>query len=219
MAYRILIVEQDDRDAVRAENILAAAGYTLDIAHSFEESLSAVSLHGPDLVITSLRLGAYNGLHLVLRNRELHPDVGAIVVADPADYVQDIDSLNVPFLSKPLKREDLLKTVSGLLAGKEPRALTGQRRWPRKRTRIPATVLNADHDVIEVSYGGFRLLSRDVPMQVGSDIVVRFPTLGLSVAAVARWSKPSNGEALCGVEITDSEAMMGRWRRVVDSSH
>ena len=220
MAYRILIVEQDDRDAARIQGILDAAGYALNFVHSFEESLSAVSQQGPDLVITSLRLGAYNGLHLVLRNRELYPDMGAIVVGDPADYMQDIESLQVPFLAKPIKREDLLTTVSRVLAGREPRALTGQRRWPRKRTRIPAQVLNVDQDVIEVSYGGLLLRSRNVPIKVGSDFVVKFPTLGLSVSAVARWSKPANGEAsLCGMEITDSEPMMRRWRRVVDSSH
>jgi len=216
MAFRILIVDPDEGAALHAQGVLASAGYSLRLARTFEEGVPALTDQAPDLVITGLRLGPFNGLHLVLRSRLLNPNVATLVMGQAADHSSDVDSLQVPFLEKPFARESLLKTVSSLLANRVPRALSGNRQWPRKTARIPASVFDVEHQIIDLSYGGLRLEGA-LEAKMGSRMVVTLPTFGLTLQAVARWSTPSDDGAQCGAEILDCGAALTEWRTVVDS--
>jgi len=217
MAFRILIVDPDEGAALHAQGVLASAGYSLRLARTFEEGVPALTDQAPDLVITGLRLGPFNGLHLVLRSRLLNPNVATLVMGQAVDHSRDVDSLQVPFLEKPFGRESLLKTVSSLLADRVPRALSGSRQWPRKTTRIPASVCNTEHQIIDLSYGGLRLEGTDLQAETGARIVVTLPTHGVTVQAVARWSMASGEGSWCGAEILDSGTALSAWRSVVDS--
>src|SRR5262245_61178099 len=83
----ILIAETDgfQRDAV--SRLLESAGFRVTAASTFDEAQRELSTNPPDILITGLKLGAYNGLHLVVRNRIQHPETPAIVVSQVADSV------------------------------------------------------------------------------------------------------------------------------------
>ena len=96
----------------------------------------------------------------------------------------------------------------------------GQRRWPRKRTGLPATVSHTSARVVDLSYGGLQLELPGSPTTLQAPMNVGFPTLGLSIKAVLRWTKPveSQGSWLCGAEVAPGDSETGQtWKGVVDS--
>ena len=74
MAHRILLVEADRTPAMVAEEALAADGHRVAWVDSFKDTLRLANAQRPDLLVAALRLGAYNGLHLLLRLRASDPD-------------------------------------------------------------------------------------------------------------------------------------------------
>ena len=76
--HSVVVVDGNTRDRTSTVTLLEAAGYRVRSARSFDEAKTLLAAECPDLLITDLRLGQYNGLHLVLRTRsDLPRDGGA----------------------------------------------------------------------------------------------------------------------------------------------
>jgi len=116
-AATILIVEDDDDALTIMESILELAGYRVITARSFEAAQPAL-LAGPDLLITDIRLGAYNGLQLIMRGRAANPRLRAIVVTAYVDATlrRDAEALDAVHMEKPLDLGRLLDEVAQALA-------------------------------------------------------------------------------------------------------
>lgn len=67
-------------------------GFTFAVADDFHEAKRLLTAQPPDLLVTHLRLGEYNGLQLVLRGKMTRPAMAAIVVVDVADPVLERDA-------------------------------------------------------------------------------------------------------------------------------
>lgn len=123
MAPKVLIVEDDDatRNALKA--MLAHAGYDTTAAGTFEAGVRALVADAPDLLITDVRLGEYNGLQLVATARE---KISAIVLTGFADPVLERDALllGADYLMKPVSPPALLKLVEKKLASAEQDGLS-----------------------------------------------------------------------------------------------
>jgi len=63
----ILVVDEDADARTEIVDLLSHAGYQVTSVGSFREATKVLSTDPPDLLITELRLGAFNGLHLVIR--------------------------------------------------------------------------------------------------------------------------------------------------------
>jgi DNA-binding NtrC family response regulator len=85
MVASILVVHPDAVFRSDASATLRAAGYAVSEASTFEHAKSLLDDRTPDLLIAGVRLGAFNGLHLVVRGRSMNPRMSAIVVAEPSD--------------------------------------------------------------------------------------------------------------------------------------
>jgi len=216
MQGKLLIVEPESEQALAMRDALLADGHSVQVVHTFQSAVQALAGGGVAVMVTAVRLAAFNGLHLIIRSRALYPHVRCIVVGLPADRCSDIDRLGVPFLQKPVDGGTIASIVSQEI---DQAAAMPQRRWPRKHVRLPAVVANADLDIIDLSYGGLRLQAT-TPVRVGTELTVNVPSLGVSITAVARWSKPlhEDGVTWCGAEIIDaSSGTANDWRGVVDS--
>lgn len=222
MPYRILLVEPEPASRVATGKILAEADYWTVSVGTFGEATQLVSLDPPDLLVTAVRLGAFNGLHLVLRSRADFPNMPVVVIGGPNDLVfaSEVARYGGRFVVKPLDREAFLRLISELLAGRPPRESLDGRRELRKHAELAATVSHKSVRVIELSYGGLRLEFPEPPGMVDTPIDVDFPTLGFSIKVVPRWTKavPSQGPWWCGAELApaDSDAAQ-TWRWIVDS--
>jgi CheY-like chemotaxis protein len=222
MSFRILIVDPDPTTVAVTESALVEAGYRVAWVSTFEEATQQLALDYPDLLVTAVRLGAFNGMHLLFRFRAEHPDVPAIVIDALADLTPDMRRHPTRFVMPPIDRASFVALLSELLVGRTPRDPNSLRRWPRKRAELPATIHRSVARVVELSYGGLRLEMTAAPDDVLSPIEIELPSLGLSVKAVPRWLKPGEegGSWWCGAEIklTGSDAAK-QWHYLVDSLH
>jgi DNA-binding response OmpR family regulator len=82
---RILIVHGDRKVADTLAARLEAAGYRSVVETRFEDGKVHLIADPPDLLIASVHLGAYNGLHLIIRGRLDHPRMAAILTSDRPD--------------------------------------------------------------------------------------------------------------------------------------
>jgi len=71
----------------------------------------------PDLLITDVRLGVYNGLQLLMRGRMVNPRLQAIVITGYADQIvrREAVYLQAEHLEKPVDADRLLQVVSSAL--------------------------------------------------------------------------------------------------------
>jgi DNA-binding NtrC family response regulator len=113
----VLVVDANPTERSGTVLLLESAGYRVMSAAGFDEAKQFLAVEVPDLLITDLRLGSYNGLHLVLRSRRDHPGMAALVVSRYPDPVLEAEALrqNARFLLKPLPDEDLLDAITQLL--------------------------------------------------------------------------------------------------------
>jgi len=115
MAPKILIVEDDDATREALKQVLTHAGYETSAAGSFQDGVQALIATSPDLLITDVRLGEYNGLQLVATAQ---PPTTAIVLTGYADPVlqKDAKQLGADYLVKPISPPDLLRLVEKKVA-------------------------------------------------------------------------------------------------------
>jgi DNA-binding response OmpR family regulator len=113
----ILVVSTDVVDRLGILQVLDAAGYHVSGASTFDEAKRLLTEMSPDLVIADQRLGAYNGLHVLLRARSENPHVSAIVSTAVREGGLEADArrLNVECVVKPQDPAEWLAFVSRTL--------------------------------------------------------------------------------------------------------
>jgi len=114
---RVLIVEDDRTTLSGWVELLGDAGYHVTGVSSYEEALDELG-RLPDLLITDVRLGVYNGLQLIVRGRMMNHDLHAIVVTGYADQVvlREALHLHAEHLEKPVDIDRLVLLVEKALA-------------------------------------------------------------------------------------------------------
>lgn len=146
MPHRVLIVDTDSEALAGDRSILVDAGYVVTWTADFTEAKEQLRLAPPDLLMTDVRLGAYNGLHLVHRLHFDHPEMPAIVTDKAADPVlqEEARRADALYLIKPVDPTTLVDTIRALLARRPSRrGMQAARRWSRKSPQVRA----AGHDV------------------------------------------------------------------------
>jgi DNA-binding response OmpR family regulator len=203
--------------------VLSNEGYHVVTTTTFEDASAGLVLTKPDAIIADIRLGAYNGLHLIFRARGILADVVGIVTDATLDPVLEAEAAaaKVVYLVKPLEHDALLHVLDRRLRERVDPRPANARRWPRKRTEgaYSAVLARRPAKVIEISYGGLRL-ETDEPVEklVGSAQVVDVPRAGLAIHARSVWTRRlESGKSWAGVEIDDSDpVVIDAWRRFVD---
>jgi two-component system response regulator RegA len=105
-----LIVEPVESDRFASVTAMLAGGLQPIATESFEEARGLIGKQPPALLIADVRLGEYNGLHLVLIGKTLRPSMAAIVTASWPDPVlqADAESMGATFVVKPASADELL---------------------------------------------------------------------------------------------------------------
>lgn len=112
----ILIVEDDQSTLAGWVELLRGAGYYVRGVSSYEEGRQELAMM-PDLLITDVRLGVYNGLQLLMRGRMVNPRLQAIVITGYADQIvrREAVYLQAEHLEKPVDADRLLQVVESAL--------------------------------------------------------------------------------------------------------
>ncbi len=118
MSYRVLLVDCDRVASAATAQLLSAAGYLLEVVHSFEMAVQQLARSCPDLLVTPVRLGQFNGLHLVLRCRVEYPQLPIVVTAESSDagLAAEAAQYGVRFVHEGTEPQSFLRLVSELLA-------------------------------------------------------------------------------------------------------
>ena len=109
----ILVVDSHAAELGKTAAVLRGAGYDVVSALGFVEARRTLDRIEPAVLVTSVRLGPYNGLHLVVRSRVSRPSMAAILTHDIADPVLEREARGheAAFLLTPVHPEVLLDLV------------------------------------------------------------------------------------------------------------
>jgi DNA-binding NtrC family response regulator len=116
---RIVIVHEDSASARAWAARLAIAGHPVATAATFEEgkALMTAAPTPPALLIASVKLGAFNGLHLVIRGRLDFPQLAAILTSDVHDAALAAESARhgALYLAGPIDEDQLMTVIARAL--------------------------------------------------------------------------------------------------------
>jgi DNA-binding response OmpR family regulator len=117
---KVLIVDDTPSTLGALSELLTNAGYDVMRASSFEEGRRLAEEGNPDLLVIDVRLGPYNGLHLVVRERLAHPDRPVILTTGFPDAVLEAEArrYGAEFMEKPIRSAELIAAVKRLLPAK-----------------------------------------------------------------------------------------------------
>ena len=114
---RSILVVEDDLPLLDAlERAFREAGQGQVVAlGNFGDAKRALRAQHFDVLITDVRLGAFNGLQLAVLARDLHPGIHLIVFSGFDDPVlrHDAEALGALYLVKPISSRDLLALIDG----------------------------------------------------------------------------------------------------------
>ena len=118
MNRKILLVEDDEATRGLLSTLLERAGYDVVATDNVQEGRNLLEGGHPDLLITDIRLGAFNGLQLIAMSSRPIP---AIVTTGFPDAVLEAEARQsgAKFLLKPID-PDLLLTLLTELLGERP---------------------------------------------------------------------------------------------------
>ena len=108
----VLVVTPTETLAASLLSWLSAAGFAVTVTADFLEARNRLG-RKPDLIVSELKLGAYNGLHLAVRANGT-----PVLVLGDQDPVLQIESQNVgaTYLVPPFSKEPVMAVVEQLLA-------------------------------------------------------------------------------------------------------
>jgi two-component system, response regulator RegA len=109
-----LVLVDDDQNVLRIVSRWAVeAGYDVVSFNQFESARSYLLDHAPDVIVTDVRLGAFNGLQLVHLAKSARPTVRVVVMSGFDDPVlaEEARREGAVYLSKPLTRDDVLSAI------------------------------------------------------------------------------------------------------------
>jgi DNA-binding NtrC family response regulator len=116
MPLDILIVDEDPAALSTLVAAITQAGHTAIGVSSFREGIRALTTTTPALLICSVRLGPFNGLHLLMRGRAEHPGLAAILMGPPSPVVaREAHALGAAvYLTQPIDLDALTTAVAEL---------------------------------------------------------------------------------------------------------
>jgi DNA-binding response OmpR family regulator len=108
-----LVVEPSEEDAIRSVCALTSVGFTVTLADNFHQAKALLDMQPPLVLVTEVRLGAYNGLQLALRHGEGLGRPAAIVMSAFVDSVlqQEAERAGATFVVKPVPEPELVAAV------------------------------------------------------------------------------------------------------------
>ncbi len=107
---RVLVVD-DDSDLLRMVELwLVEAGYTVVTCDQFAAAKRQLATAPPDVLLTDVRLGAFNGLQLVILGKEQRPQMQAVVMSayDDVTLRKEAAERGARYLLKPFSSGEVL---------------------------------------------------------------------------------------------------------------
>jgi DNA-binding response OmpR family regulator len=120
---RALVVDDDASVLRLMTHWLTRAGYAVVPCDTFEQGKQQLTASPPDVLLTDLRLGAFNGLQLVILARAQSPDTIVVVMSafDDMTLRDEAARCGAHYLMKPFSLTQLLEVTNGESGSGQPR--------------------------------------------------------------------------------------------------
>jgi DNA-binding response OmpR family regulator len=111
----VMVVDDDPPVLAALERLLISWGYRTLAIGSFEEARAALTVDPPQVLITDVRLGHYNGLQLVHLVKQRRPATVVATVSGVDDPVLRTEAANAgaPYFLKPTGLLELRDYLAG----------------------------------------------------------------------------------------------------------
>ncbi len=126
----ILVVDDEEGNLLAMKKILEQEAYQVVTARQAAMALSLFRKQAFDLVLTDLRMPGVSGLELLRSIRKENSSVPVVMLTafgTVSDAVEAMKHGAVDFLTKPLRRETILKCVQDSLARSTPQVAAGSK--------------------------------------------------------------------------------------------
>ncbi|MBU0729682.1 MAG: sigma-54 dependent transcriptional regulator [Proteobacteria bacterium] len=111
---RILIVDDEKIALNNLSHILTKEGYAVTATQSGPGAIKYLESEEFDLVLTDLKMEKVDGMQILKRSRELHPDTEVIMITGYATVDSAIDAMKAGayhYIAKPYKLDEVRKVV------------------------------------------------------------------------------------------------------------
>ena len=115
---RQVLVVDDDPALLKLVSVwLTGGGFTVVACDSFEDARRELALHPPDVLLTDLRLGAFNGLQLVILAAEQKPQPLTVVMSayDDPTLRDEAERCGARYLLKPFSSQAVLSSIGSVI--------------------------------------------------------------------------------------------------------
>lgn len=114
-AQRVLVVDDEPALLDALTIALERSGRTVVPCRSFAEARREVLGDGYDVLVTDVRLGAFNGIQLAVMARDKDPEMRIVVFSGYDDPVlrEEAARLKATYLVKPVSAEELIEVITG----------------------------------------------------------------------------------------------------------
>jgi DNA-binding NtrC family response regulator len=111
-----LVVDPSVSETIVLVSSLSDLGFQVAVVDNFRDARSQL-MSAPALLVTELRLGEYNGLHLVFRAKSIRSDMAAIIRTQIADPLLQLEAerMRATFVLKTTSPEEFRAAVSRTL--------------------------------------------------------------------------------------------------------
>jgi len=120
MTGNILIVDDSGFARRTLRQMLESAGHSVQEAANGNDALERYFLKRPDLVLLDIVMEGMSGLEVLPRIKEMDPDARVVVASADVQTSTRAEAQAagaIGFINKPFVREQVLATVSNVLAG------------------------------------------------------------------------------------------------------
>jgi DNA-binding NtrC family response regulator len=109
----VLLVDDDAQLLAAIREWMLSDGYDVVACSRFEDARAYLRSHAPDVLLSDVRLGAFNGLQLALYLSDAQPRTTMMLMSGYEDAVlrRDAKTCGAHFLLKPLDRGQLLARI------------------------------------------------------------------------------------------------------------
>jgi two-component system response regulator YesN len=125
---KILLVEDETkiRQGIRSlvESIVPKQLQVVEAANGKEALDWLKTQEGVDVVITDIRMGVMDGIEMLKRAKESHPDISFVIISGYEDFVYVREALRygvVDYLLKPIDRVELARVINKIKVQAETR--------------------------------------------------------------------------------------------------
>ena len=111
MVDRILIVDDEENIRRSFEITLGGAGFRVEGYGAGEDALAAIAVEAPDAMFLDIKLPGIDGLEVLRRVRESHPQVPVIMISGHATIERAVEATRLgafDFVEKPFGRDRIL---------------------------------------------------------------------------------------------------------------